>query len=138
MLSASGAYDLNLVFRLLSANAMSGEPRTRAPATGLFMLCPAAGAAISVGLHAGQVATAVAIVAVITSGLVGLVGVVAVNFAAIQHARSMADIRRAVVRGKMPLEKALALIQAEGAAPAVEPSTRKRRWRSFWSWRDSL
>ncbi len=96
------------------------------------MLCSGAGTAISIGLHAGQVTTAVAIVAVATSGLVGLVGVLAVNFPAIQRALSVAGIRRAVIRGKLPLEKAIALIKADGDdSPVEQPPAGKRGWRSF-------
>lgn len=113
---------------------MSGRSRARAPATGLFMLCPGAGTAISIGLHTGQITTAVAIVAVATSGFVGLVGVLAVNFPAIQRALSVAGIRRAVIRGKLPLEKAIALIKADGDDPPVEQlPAKKDRWWSFLS-----
>lgn len=103
------------------------------PATGLFMLCPGAGTAVTVGLHAGQVATVVAIVAVATSGLVGLVGVLAVNFPAIQRARSQAAIYRAVLSEKLPPENAVALIRADEDDISVEqPSKEKRNWRSFF------
>jgi hypothetical protein len=102
------------------------------PATGLFMLFPGgAGTAISVALRAGQVNNGVVIVAVATAGLVSLIGVLAVNFPAIQRALSIAGIRRAVVKGKLPIEKAIELIRADEdiAAPAEQPSARKRRWR---------
>jgi hypothetical protein len=109
---------------------MSGKPR--GPATGLFMLCPGAGTAITVGLHSGQANTTVAILAVATSALVGLVGVLAVNFPAIQHARSVARIRGAGLRGEIPIDKAVALIQADdGTAPAEQPPVENRRRRSF-------
>ena len=76
------------------------------------------------------------IVAVTTAGLVSLIWVLAVNFPAIQRALSVAGIRRAVVKGKFPLEKAIALIRADDdiPAPAEQPPARKRRWRSFRPW----
>jgi hypothetical protein len=98
------------------------------------MLFPGgAGTASSVALRAGQVNSSVVIVAVATAGLVSLIGVLAVNFPAIQRALSIAGIRRAVVKGKLPLEKAIALIKADDdvAAPVGQPPARKRRWRSF-------
>jgi hypothetical protein len=107
----------------------------RAPATGLFMLCSGAGTAISIGLHGGTVTTAVAIAAVTTSGFVGLVGVLAVNFPAIQRALSVAGIRRAVVRGQLPLEKAIALIKADDDdAPVEQPPETKVSRRSLLRW----
>jgi hypothetical protein len=116
-----------------SASAMPGK--SRATATGLFMLCPGAGTAIGVGLHAGQVNSGVVIAAVATTGLVSLIGVLAVNFPAMQHARSVARILDAVLRGEVPSEVAIPLIQADDGttAPTEQPPIEKRGWRSFLS-----
>jgi hypothetical protein len=93
------------------------------------MLCPGAGTAISVGLHGGQFSTVVAILAVTTSALVGLVGVLAVNFPAIQRAVSIARIRRAALRGELPLENAVTLIRADEDDAPVEHSPEEQRGR---------
>jgi hypothetical protein len=84
------------------------------------MLSPGTAAVLGIGLHGQAGSTVVAVTAVVTSGVVAIIGTLAWSFPAILRARSLAAVCRAVIEGKLTSAKAAELINADTRPRAGE------------------